>query len=543
MTILENLMQTLYGNSKQAMSQTSRNGQLPFKAMNADAVARLLESLLPGESATVTGKVMDLRQNQVILQLTSGETLNARTETTLPLSIGDTADFIVTGKDGKLITLKLAKGDENSESAKTQKTVTKALEAAGIASTERSETVVRELMSHSQPLNEANIKKFMALSAKNPDIPVRELVLMDIAKIPITKENIQIYRDFGNSEPVAEFAAAVSEISESIETLPDPKLGEELSNELKNILKDMLEGEQPESLTENPSPAASGDQAVQQEAAKTPIEPATNPPQEQQAVDKASAPEVKVLNEEIKKEGPSTEETVAAKNGELPEKTPEKEVVQKPLSKSANAIHRALHMPPKDFADPTKIKKLYEKLESASDRLKKLEDRVNAALSENAKESAAKAQPQTHAGRLSSTLRFMDSVNNIFPFVQLPIKLKEENARGDLYVYEKKRAFKDGDTVSALLHLDLDNLGETDILIKLTGKNAVITISAATEASRDIFSSEIPALTEALNKKGYSLNCDVNVTEEKEEKAPLLTRFLEAHSPSLVSRFSFDMRA
>ena len=260
-------------------------------------------------------------------------------------------------------------------------------------------------------------------------------------------------------------------------------------------------------------------------------------------------------------ENTPSENTVS---GEIPQKAAHEEILQKtgheefsqkaepeelpedqlpdPAAKEAK-ISKALHIPPKDPSFSEKIKMLYKKLEEASPRLEKLEQKIPSKDAIVEKETADKARPQTHASRLSSTLKFMDSVNNVFPFIQLPVKLKDENARGDLYVYEKKKAFKPGDTVSALLHLDLENLGSTDILVKLTGQNVAMTISAEREESKEAFSDEIPSLTDALSKKGYSLNCEIRIAENKEENAPLLTQFLEAHSPSLVSRFSFDMRA
>ncbi len=546
MTILENLMQTIYGKQESKYTKNLSDAMKNPALAKAEAASKLLDTLLNGESTQIRGKVLDLRQGQILLQLINGEKLNARTETTLPLSIGDTAEFIVAGKDGKVITLKLAT-PEAGEDAQTQKTVAKALEAAGITPTERSETVTRELMLHSQPISEANIKKFMALSAKNPEVPVRELILMDIAKIPVTKENIQIYKDFGNSEPVAEFAAAVTELAETIDTLPDGPFKAAFEQELKGILNDMLPNEsvsegasaasastavQAENVPLNGDASLQGNTAVPNSDAilreETPVQQSVTP-----LTPGTSSPEKAVVAEAVPEEKPVAEAVPARDDASG-------KASDKP---SANKIHSALHMPPKDFADPEKVKKLYERLENASERLKELEAKVAARSAENLKESFVRDQAQTHTAKLSSALRFMDSVNNIFPFVQLPIKLKEENAHGDLYVYEKKRAFKSGDTVSALLHLSLDNLGDTDILIKLTGKNAAVTISAASEEAKKVFSSEVPGLTEALQKKGYSLNCDVNVAENREEKAPLLTRFLEAHSPSLVSRFSFDMRA
>ncbi|MCR5824066.1 MAG: flagellar hook-length control protein FliK [Lachnospiraceae bacterium] len=527
MTILENIMQNLYANSERKSGRTPGEGTLPAKILQADAASKLLETLLQGETTLIKGTVLDLRQNTVLLRLTNGETLNARTETSLPLSIGDTAEFFIAGKDGKVVTLKLT-GNENIEDAQVQKTVHKALDAAGIAHTEKAETVTRELMQHSQPINEANIRRFMTLSSKNPQIPVRDLVLMDIAKIPVTRENVRIYKDFGNSEPVAEFAASVSELSEEIAALPDSAQKDEFVKELKSIIKDMTGSDVSEPVSE--------EQEISVKHASSPSEASVEKkPSDLPSPDAVSQKTKSVENTPIAEKNATETLPEKPSDGQFsaPSDTPAPE----------KAIRKALHMPPKDFGDGDKVKKLYTKLEEASQRLRALEEKVLKQSEGIAKEDMAKNVVSSHTARLSSTLKFMDSINNIFPYVQLPVKLREENARGDLYVYEKKRAFKSGDTVSALLHLDLDNLGETDILIKLTGQNATVTISASSEASKEVFESEIPDLNKALTAKGYALNCEVGVREQKEENVPLLTQFLEAHSPSLVTRFSFDMRA
>ncbi len=526
MTILENIMQNIYGNNDRSIQKEARDPNAALKALKADAALKLLESLMPGETTVIKGKVLDLRQGSILLQTTDGEKLNARTENLLPLSIGDTAEFVVSSSDGKTVMLKLAK-HEDPKDAQLQKTVTRALESAGITRTERSENVTRELMLHSQPINEATIKKFLALSAKNPDVPVRDLILMDIAKIPVTKENIQIYKDFGNSEPVAEFAEAVAELAESLESIPESPAKNECVKELKNIITDMITGSisvTPSDTPESPAPLS----------VSNTDEPDASPDTEPNTV---SDTEPDTTSDTELKTAPDTESKAAGNTS-----APDGETAAKASSHPSRRLRGALHLPPGEFADPAKVKKLYEKLETAAEKLKKLEEKINS-IKNGSQNNETDRQPQTHTAKLSSTLKFMDSVNDVFPYVQLPVKLKEENARGDLYVYEKKRAFKSGDTVSALLHLSLDNLGDTDILIKLTGQNAAVTVSAASDEAKDVFASEIPALTEALQKKGYSLNCEINVSENKEENAPLLTQFLEAHSPSLVNRYSFDMRA
>jgi len=62
--------------------------------------------------------------------------------------------------------------------------------------------------------------------------------------------------------------------------------------------------------------------------------------------------------------------------------------------------------------------------------------------------------------------------------------------------------------------------------------------------SADLIRTELPSLSDALAKQGYSLTSDVTVTEPDTENAPtLLEQFLELHAPGGVKRYTFDIRA
>ena len=64
------------------------------------------------------------------------------------------------------------------------------------------------------------------------------------------------------------------------------------------------------------------------------------------------------------------------------------------------------------------------------------------------------------AQNISDNVNFMNQINQYAAYVQLPVRMNQENAHGELYVYRRKKSLvnKDGN-VSAFLHLDMDNLG------------------------------------------------------------------------------------
>ena len=60
---------------------------------------------------------------------------------------------------------------------------------------------------------------------------------------------------------------------------------------------------------------------------------------------------------------------------------------------------------------------------------------------------------------MQDNLQFMNTLNQIFPYVQLPLKLTEQLTHGELYVYTKKKDLSaQNKEVSILLHLDMDSL-------------------------------------------------------------------------------------
>ena len=178
-------------------------------------------------------------------------------------------------------------------------------------------------------------------------------------------------------------------------------------------------------------------------------------------------------------------------------------------------------------------------MQELNDTLAKLEQ-LSMKISEHTKESATETPKQ-----MRSNLSFMEAVNTVFPYIQLPLKFKEHPAHGELYVYEKKRALKPTDSFSALLHLELDALGTTDIFITLTGQHVSTKFYMTEKESGELVRAQLPSLTKALAQKGYTLQSEVSVREvTKEEHTPtLLEQFLEQHSPSGLNRYTFDIRA
>ncbi len=154
--------------------------------------------------------------------------------------------------------------------------------------------------------------------------------------------------------------------------------------------------------------------------------------------------------------------------------------------------------------------------------------------------SAMKTVADT-ASNMQENLQFMNTLNQLFPYVQLPLKLTEQLTHGELYVYTKKKDLSaKNKEVSILLHLDMDALGPTDIHLSLLQQNVTAKFYLNETDAETLVSEQLPSLTEALQKKGYSLTASVM---HREKEPDIVTDFMQDESTLSMKRFRFDIRA
>ena len=143
---------------------------------------------------------------------------------------------------------------------------------------------------------------------------------------------------------------------------------------------------------------------------------------------------------------------------------------------------------------------------------------------------------------IRGNVEFMNQLNQIYTYVQLPLKLSGQNANGDLYVYTNKKNLNDPDTeLSAFLHLDLEHLGATDVSVKMLRKNVKTNFYFSDDASYELVQKHLPILEAKLNQKGY--NCTFTVSNE-DKKVDFVQDFLRKDLPTAgtLHRYSFDVR-
>jgi len=146
------------------------------------------------------------------------------------------------------------------------------------------------------------------------------------------------------------------------------------------------------------------------------------------------------------------------------------------------------------------------------------------------------------ANHLQENINFMKTLNELFTYIQLPLKLKNQNAHSELYVYTKKKDSKTAaEGISVLLHLDMDHLGPLDVHIDLHNKNVVSKFYLDHEDTIKLISSHMPVLEQALVQKGYTLNAEIL---KRDKAIDIVEDFIRQDAPTpSVTRYNFDIRA
>ncbi len=200
-------------------------------------------------------------------------------------------------------------------------------------------------------------------------------------------------------------------------------------------------------------------------------------------------------------------------------------------------IGRQWTIEPRDVADKKQVEQLYERIREHTARLTQ------------ALEMAGKAD--TSAGRsvqnLQNNVDFLNQMNHLYTYVQLPLKMLGNEAHGDLYVYTNKKNLAAGDgQVSALLHLDMEHLGPLDVYVTLKDRQVSTNFTVADDDVLSLIEEHIEILNQRLTDRGYSLKTKMSVKESGEEDAEesiMQTILHQQKNISVLSRTSFDMRA
>ena len=195
-----------------------------------------------------------------------------------------------------------------------------------------------------------------------------------------------------------------------------------------------------------------------------------------------------------------------------------------------SAIEEKLLLKPEQL-NKENVKDYYERLSQKMNQFTELIQQLG-----NEDMSAMK-----HTTEIRQNVEYMNQLNQLYSYVQLPVKLTNQNVHSELYVLtNKKRLGEREGAFTALLHLDMELLGSMDIYITMEKKKVSAKFYLQRDEIADFLESHCEPLIKQLEEKGFLVKAGF---EKKSEEKDMLKEFTEGQKEEQVmSQYSFDIR-
>ncbi len=189
---------------------------------------------------------------------------------------------------------------------------------------------------------------------------------------------------------------------------------------------------------------------------------------------------------------------------------------------------------PEEVAKKDAVENLYRKMDKqAKGLLKLMED--TGQTSQTAYRAAA---------NLSRNIDFLQQLNQTYTYLQLPLKLQQGDAHGDLYVYTNKKSLarKDGQ-ISALLHLDMESLGPVDVYVAMQNEKVSTKFYVQDDEMLDFLEAHMDILTDRLARRGYHCTFGMQIRGGDEDTENVVKQLLQQENQVPLAQYAFDVRA
>lgn len=556
----------------------------------AKGVEKLVSSLNEMSKGMIfEGTVSSVRGNQVKLALSNGQQILARLAGKFSFEQGQSVFFQVKNNDGGTIEIKPYTVDGEGANL----TLMDALKAAGLSVDGINLSMVNKMMEENMPIDKTSLNQMYQLVQDNKDINVTTLVELKRLGIEINQVNAAQFENYANDKQAITIA-----MDSLIDELPNALSAEDLSmyklvTQARDILNIVTEGLPEEAFISSEASDMSQYETIMRDNQSAPVvkkhfniaelfeslnsvsgesqdihttqkinnAPATDTILLQENETKSntigfllSDKQIEELNEQVRMLLPNLQENNISLYSEdssvvgilndiksMLENTPANaDTLRHLFSGEAfklmlkEALEQQWMIKPGDLEkNPKKLDGLYDKIEK---QITNMEIILKTSGVVNPKAEAL-------ADNIRGNIEFMNQINEAYTYVQVPLKMNEKNASGQLYVYTNKKSMSNPDKeLSAFLHLDLEHLGGTDVSIKMLHRKVTTNFYLDSDESYALVKQFLPVLEKRLQDKGY--NCELNVNSGSKQMN-FVAGFLKKDLPPTgqVHRYSFDIRA
>lgn len=512
------------------------------------------------------GEIININNQNVEILLDGNEHINATMQQALGLNIGEKLLFQVKdNSDTQLVIRPIANNEVSSE------LVNKSLLTAGLTINDKNIAIVKELIANGQPIDKQSIINMIKLSSVYANESIDKLIDMTKNGIEINRENLDMYDAYTASshyisENIMEIRDGILEVFEKLlesdvnfsdftennvniedtaenTTANDITSGNFNENSInpENLMGNTISSDsftKINTILEDLSNIFDADNDNKQISESINVD--KNNIYNKESIQEASKESTKDFLKMVESSDTFKELSEVLKNiGKNMPKEAFNNIIKSPVFKEkiTKLLMDRLYLNPAKLSEDKKIvknevDKIYDKLNKLSEMIKNMPENV-------------KSENLSLAGeKLSKNMNFMNELNNIEAYVQVPVKFSEGNKNGDLYVYNRRRNKKiNDDTLTAFLHLQLDYLGATDINISLKKNSVTAKFTLDDETSRNLVEDNLGELAERLEKIGYNVTISTELSEKKSQDFNAILPITSNNENAVsIKRYIFDIR-
>lgn len=520
------------------------------------------------EGQMFEGKIVDVNGSQVTIQMNGDAMLQARMAEAMNMNIGDSLSFLVKENSGS--TVLIQPFAQNTEAMK-DNAIFKLLEQNNLTPSEKNYQIAETLLSQNMRVDRASMQRLIQQAYKYPDASIQTLATMNKMNLAVDAQSIRQFELYQTNQHqiMQEITELSDALADTVRTFGDGMSPEQTQTAFAEVLQLLSDAEDapvldPKSLfagQETLSVSVAGQEAgrlmaAAPEASGTELASALA---EKLHIGEADAMAVTKqltdmgLPKEVVSAMLSQSETPAqfmnhlqqALDYAVQEKQIPAERVQELLQSDsmkelfAGVIKEKFTIQPDKLQRPDEVTEYYKHLYEKAGRI--LEH-----FGSDAGQASGQQLSQSAKG-MQERIDFMQNLNQMFAYTQLPVRLEGRDQNADLFVYmNKKRMQEKKEDISALLHLDMDYLGPTDVHVSLRGSVVHTRFYVEDEISAKIIDEHMSSLEKAIAENGFSLTNEV-ITREPTlhadtEKNAVIREMFEDDMEKSIKRYSFDVR-
>ncbi len=560
------IMDLLQAGLQTENTQNTQNTQAAGSEQQSFVLQKEIRALSPGQ--ILSGQILERNGEELKLLVNFGGSeleLQARLEQNIALSMGKSILFQVKNNGS---TLSLSPLFENMGM---EANAQKAIEMASLPMNDTSMQLTGQLMREGMPIDRETLQNFYRETTAFADAEIMDIIDLHKLGLEVNQENLEQLSSYKNM--THQLMGGINELSQQLPQLLQEMAARGLDKELSRLLETFLlqedgtsaagleQGEaSPESVMQEPG------QAVEQETMGAEAR-LSLPGKLTAGAEEGIQPDISgIFGETV--EGTESLSQGAEKIGahkEEPEQSAPREAVDPKtpaqefpfrnlLRQAAQALAEGRELQLRELTKSPEFQKQLqqyikqeltlrpedtgkEKLDAVYSRLSRQLFSLSEALGSAGQEGSVLGKTVQN---LQQNINFLNQLNDLYPYVQLPLKMMDNDAHGELYVYTNRRkpVAREGE-VSALLHLDMANLGPMDVYVQLKENQVSTRFCLPDEEMLDFIAAHMDLLNERLEKRGYHMNCGFQVRQQQGNT--VMQELIEEQSNRpLCADYSFD---